>query len=691
MLLEQPGINTHAPITPDEAKAVLSEKTWGDDPALKLVIQDALRAENFASTKAWVMQWPSATTLYQSPYTAQYWEGTQSERANVPFYTVATAVNSLVPQIINGLFYDDPPFMVQKRPGTKAEAAEAVSALIGYQLEDVHFREELKRGCFNAVLFGTGIWKWGWEMFSRERKMYVRPEPVAKIPNVDPSLPDLTVDPNEEEDIEQQVVEEYVDRPFFEHIENLRYVLVDPGLNVPSINKGKYVIHRLFCTWKDLDKLRQRPGFNIPSREALLELFLPPKEPVDPATSEVSIKNPLWDARAEARFEITTENPFDQPLEVLERWDNETYIVVLNKKLVICNDENPYGEIPYLSVGWWDVPEAFWSMGLAKIIGAEQRLQQGLTNLYLDNASLNLNGVYLRVRGKSVPTQSIRISPGKIVEVDNKDDFKVLDRLPAVPEATQHLQLSESRAERISGVSDPGMQGVAGQSGHSSLARTASGANLLAAGAGSRVADFVEKLADNVIVPFLYHMHELNCALLPISTLKHILNEELQHAFLQQKGDVLDILNARVKFQILAAAKLQARRAMAQALPIMVQFLTSEQTTQQLAAQGLKVRINQVLKMFFEVSDWKTFNDIVVPMTDEEMQRAQQNTPAAIAQTKAKAQAQQQDQQHQDKSELADQENIARAGRDVMRETIKRASAPMAVTGEPIASEIGGT
>jgi hypothetical protein len=691
MLLEQPSINTHAPITPDEAKAVLTEKLWGDDPALKLVIQDALRAENFASTKAWVMQWPSAATLYQSPYTAQYWEGTQSERANVPFFTVATAVNSLVPQIVNGLFYDDPPFMIQKRPGTSAQAARAVGALLGYQLEDIHFREELKRGCFNAVLFGTGIWKWGWETFTRERKIYARPSNVTKVPNVDPSLPDLTVDPNDEEEIEEQIVEEYIDRPVFEHITNLRYVLVDPGLNVPSIYKGKYVIHRLFLTWKDLDKLRDRPGYNIPSKEKLLELFLPPKEPVEAATSEVAMRSPLWDARAEPRFEQTTEDPFNQPLEVLERWDDEKYIVVLNKKLVICNDENPYGVIPFLSIGWWDVPEAFWSMGLAKVIGAEQRLQQGLTNLYLDNASLNLNGVYLRVRGKSVPTQSIRISPGKIVEVDNKDDFKVLERLPAVPEATQHLQLSESRAERISGVSDPGMQGVAGQSGHSSLARTASGANLLAAGAGSRVADFVEKLADNVIVPFLYHAHELNRALLPVSTIKHILSEELEHEFMKEKGDILEILNARVKFSILAAAKLQARRAMAQALPILVQFLTSEQTTQQLAVQGKKVKIDEVLQMFFEVSDWKTFEDIVVNMTPEEQQRAQQNSPAAIAATKAQAMAAQQQQQHNNKADLTDQENIARAGRDVMRETLKRASAPMAVTGEPVANEIGGT
>src|SRR6185312_232233 len=120
-----------------------------------------------------------------------------------------------------------------------------------------------------------------------------------------------------------------------------------------------------------------------------------------------------WDAAAEPQSEQTTINPFEEPLEILERWDNDTYIVVLQKKLVICNVKNPYSKIPFLSVGWWDVPEAFWGLGIGRTIGSEQRLQQGITNIWLDQASLNLNGVYVRVKGKSIPTQNIRIAPGK--------------------------------------------------------------------------------------------------------------------------------------------------------------------------------------------------------------------------------------------------------------------------------------
>jgi hypothetical protein len=55
-IIPQPGFNAHGPITPDEAKHVLSTGLWENDPALKLVIQDAIRAENFEASKMWVDQ-----------------------------------------------------------------------------------------------------------------------------------------------------------------------------------------------------------------------------------------------------------------------------------------------------------------------------------------------------------------------------------------------------------------------------------------------------------------------------------------------------------------------------------------------------------------------------------------------------------------------------------------------------------
>src|ERR1035438_767600 len=167
-MLDRPQTDIYAPILPAEAKAALETGHWADDPALRLVCNDALTADNYLLTKQWLLGLPSCAILYQSPYTPRYWEGTQSERANVPFYTLATAVNSLVPTIMSGLFADAPPFLVQPRPGTREQVARAIGELEAYQLEDIGFREEIRLGATNVVLSGTGIWKWGWETRSEE-------------------------------------------------------------------------------------------------------------------------------------------------------------------------------------------------------------------------------------------------------------------------------------------------------------------------------------------------------------------------------------------------------------------------------------------------------------------------------------------------------------------------------------------
>ena len=670
------------PITQAEALGALNTGVWGDEAALKLVVQDTIRAESYESSKQWIAGWNQGSALYQSPYSARYWEGTSTERSSISFFTVASAVNSLVPQIINGLFFENPPFMVQERSGTTEQEAAAVGDVLAYQLEDTDFREELRLGVINGILFGTNIWKWGWESFSEEKGVLRWKTPPVNLPNPVPGAPNITVHSDEDE-LEEEVITEYIDRPVFEHIVNLRHVLVDPTLNVPDISKAKYVIHRMYMTWEDLDKLRDRPGYDIPTREQLLDLFLPPKEPVETAISEVTGKNPQWDMRAQARYEEATVDPFQEPLEVLERWSDKNCIVVLQKKAVIYNGSNDYGKIPFLSVGWWDVPEAFYSMGLAKTIGAEQRLQQGIVNTWLDNAALNLNGVYTRVMGNGVPTQSIRIAPGKVLNISKENELVPLERLPAVPEAGEHISMSQARVDQLAGAGALNTSGSA--PAHSNLARSATGANMLA-NSSTTAPDFVEKLANQVIVPLLYNFHQMNYNLLPPRMLRRILNDELQHEYTKNNGDIANLYNAKVKFSILAGSKMQVRRQMSAQLPIIIQFLTSQQTTDQLSIAGYRVDVVQLMRDMYEASDWKDFKDVVVKMTPEEQKRADANSPAAKMQMQVQAQQQMQQQKHNDQLDIVNEDNIAKAGREVLRHALENSETPQVLTGEAGAS-----
>jgi hypothetical protein len=682
-VLPEPIRNPHESITPEEARHKINTGVFQDDASLALVVQDAERAEKGEQNRAWIMAWTSASQLYQSPFSPRYWPGTQSEAASISFFTVACAVNGINPQALAGLFYENPPFIIEERPGTSAQAARAVSALLQYQLEDINFKEEIRLGTMNCLLFGTAMFQEGWEKFTKERKIIKRKNPTVKIQSQIPGAPPATISDDE---LEEEVIEEVVDRPTFEHIVNLREVLVDPGLQAPDIRKAKYVIRRRYMTWDELDNLRDREGYNIPSRDKLLELFLPPQEPVETAPNEEGNRNPLWEAKGDPRWEPTTADPTQQPLEVLERWDNKTYIVVLQKKLVIYNDRNVYGKIPFLSIGWWDIPGAFWSMGLGRTIGIEQRLQSGITNLVIDNASLNLNMPMVRVRGKSIPTQNIRIGPGKIIEVDNQGDMAPLMRSAPVPEAGELLAMSQGRVDMVSG-NPVSARGDVGSSGHSNMARSSAGASGILAGANTPIADFVDKIASQVIVPFLYDLQEMNRSMLPISQLDFIMSYELKHEYVTTGGDLLDILNARVKFQVLAGSKMTTRRNMAQGLPQLSQFLSQPAVLEQLALEGKKVNVNEIVRMWFEASEWPNINDVIVDMTPQDLQRQQQQSQSGAGEQKFLQQQQLIAQKSQLQAQQEDANNIARAARDVLREGFKASTAPENLQGEPDATQ----
>ena len=181
-------------------------------------------------------------------------------------------------------------------------------------------------------------------------------------------------------------------------------------------------------------------------------------------------------------------------------------------------------------------------------------------------------------------------------------------------------------------------------------------------------------------------MHEMNRMLLPASQLRYILDEELQHDY-TKSNDIIDILNARVQFSILAGAKMQVRRNMAQSLPLLTQSLFNPEFNQQLAVQGMKLNVMELFRMWMEASEWKNQNDLIVPMSPQDQQRWQQMQPAAQAQGKLQAASAMQDKKFEQQQQLADQENVARAARDVLRQTFEKATAPEALTGEPGATE----
>lgn len=631
-----------------------------DDDALRLVVQTVGYAEGHANYRDFYQGWAGALRMYQSQTAVANWGGGQA-RSNFPFYLLSNSVNAFVPQVMDGIFAEDPPFLLKNRPGTSWETAQAVQNVVAYQLEEIDFRDELEAFVRNMGLFGTGVAKWGWEerTETRNRLKLVKTGVVKQ----DGFGQDVQFENDDEPDyLEDEDYEYLVARPRFENVVNLKQLIVDPTLDHPRITDAKFVAHRLYMTWDEIEALRDQPGYDIPSKDTVISWFLPPDpEQTEEAPQEQYPISPSLGLQADPRWTQASADMLSKPLEVLEYWTKDDLIVVLQKKLVIRNAKNPYGVIPFLSCNLVNVPGAFWGMGMGQMVGSEQRLQQGIVNIWLDQVALALFGSYIREKGANNSTQNMIAGPGVVLSVDNIDKFKVMERPPPVPEAGLHLQLSQGRVEQLTG-SSLATQGIAGSTGHSNTTRTAAGINLIGSASQNAISAYLDRLAGSVFVPFLNAVMDLD-RLMPQKVWTRILDE------VHDKDDpeFEDLVNADVKFSVKAGSKLRERLAMAQAWPLIAQNLLQQPVINLLGVQKKKINAARLEKMAFIMAGWPNFDSIVEDMTPEDNQRWQMMQPGAAAMMKMKSQQDLQNLKDANKQKQIDQQGEIRFAADALK------------------------
>jgi len=127
---------------------------YQDAAALKLVIDDATRADSYLNVNQWAANWTQSDIILQSPTGASAFDGGGAALANVPKFTVSNHLSSIVPKVVEGLFYEDPPFLLRPRPGTKQEVVRAKTALFSAQLWDMKFKTQMQRTIHQMALLG---------------------------------------------------------------------------------------------------------------------------------------------------------------------------------------------------------------------------------------------------------------------------------------------------------------------------------------------------------------------------------------------------------------------------------------------------------------------------------------------------------------------------------------------------------
>jgi hypothetical protein len=638
-----------------------------DDIALQLVLRDLARSENQILAKGMTVAWDrdDRGVLFRMP--VAFWEGSSVPRSALGIPLILEHIESLMPQYMQALFSDDPPFQVNPRPKTTLDAARAVKQVISKQLQDIGFQEEIRLGLKESLTYGMGVWKAGWRRVKKFRRGYKYAEsPEAVMVGVGIAINKPT---RKSQEVVEYLEEYEINEPKIEKV-HIRHIIVDASLAVPDIRKAKFVIHRTYPNLEDLEELRDQPGYELPSKEVLQSLFDPPKESPERSIMEgrstssvlntgVSSLDINMEFKAMPRWQAPSEDPNLQPLELLEYTTENKVIVVLNRKLTIKNVVNEFGKINYFSIPPIDVLDSWYGIGIAKLLSGEQRLQQGIINSRLDDLALRLSGTFLRKRGSNTPTQQLRLRPGGIIDSDDEKGVQMIQYPPAISDAFTEVEASDNRAQRRSGANEIVTQGTLTQP--SSITRSAAGVNTLAAGVGARSAYFIDFVTMLVIIPFLDFVHESNSRWLSIDQIQEILDDGLEKAF---EGDAIEIKNANVKFKMQAGTKLRAKVAIQQFIPPLLQLLGNEAVLTALQDQQKKVNFVKLIQQMLDAADWPGEQEIITDQTDADKQLIQQKSE--MAQQNSLIQ-----QKHQATMAEIEQKGVAQSGTHIIKGLIE--------------------
>lgn len=609
-----------------ELKAGESPK-WDDRAAASMIVQDYNRARSALENDGWMLQIEDNDILYQSPRLPS----DDPNRARVSRFTVNNQANTMADACRDGLFSQKPPFLLRPRGETTQKHVDAWTALLDVLLDRMKFRYWVGLGVDSQTLHGTGIWKCGWSSRTRivmKRVPKAAPEQLA-MPAGTQKVNTIASDSY---DLKPETITESY--PWLEN-RMIGTTVFDPGWRTPNAPElCGFVVDNDYPTWEDLEIVRKDPNYDIPDSETLkAHCFATTSESAAQGTSiEQNLSregSPVL--HADNRNRSTTINPLQQPMQMLERWDGsqcKAALIINGWVVVIRNNEHHLGRIPHFTANWRNILNTGWGMGMGKLVGGDQRLEQGTLNHALNLLAYMFNPVILHGLGANAPTQNRTVRAGGFWGVqtepggDVKKAMAVMDMPQVPPMAWEFIQYAKSSSEETSGADQTFMQGNLQGKG-SSAARTATGAGRIAAKADGRVQTPVENLELGLFIPYLTMLIDMVKMYMPTEEIRQILKGKLA-AEIMQDFDAGKFLEADLEVEMLAASKMASKNAMAQQLPLLMQVLQTPQLLEQLHAEGKTIDISVLLDILFQVSEFRIEDEIIRDMTDKEQQVVQQ-------------------------------------------------------------------
>lgn len=614
-----------APMTDAEQKKVTTpEQAWSDSFLAKVITADFDEAARYREA-AHDWRWRIHDEIYQAWCEQLYWPQSKQPRSSLSIYLAFEQIETLLPKVLAEIWGEVPPFQVDPRPGTKFAEAQATSDLMEWQLEETRAWVVFYHALKSAAIYGDGIVELAWDAREVTRRHWVASwQPVMK--KIQSILGLVEVPVGRKRVVRELVSKEMVNMPTLDAI-SIKQMYFDPNCQSPDPQKGRFAIKRTFLTIDEILSYDGMKGFNIPPKERLLSLA--ERKPTTNTDNALSSSEQARGVRWEPSKDYTAD-PSGKRIEVLQ-WDGGPNYSrrgwLLGREDVMYNGPG-FGFCPYFHFFYSDVPDRFYSLGVCDVLEGDQRLIQGIVNARIDELSLNINASTIKRRGATVAQSQYRRRPGNVIEVENpKEDIIREETQNITAQAYIEVDAAERRSQKITGVTDLAALGTPAAGGNAA-SRTATGVSVQAQATATRLQFMVAKAEAFAIEPLLVAMHTLNVRWLDPNQVVEVLGRDGR----QVQIDPLAVKNARVKFSMRAAQRMQSRIGLLQLFPLVAQtFLNPDFLNMLARTQGMTVDVLEMGKALEDVSGYRRrYGGFFRPLSQQERQMMMQPPPEEL-------------------------------------------------------------
>lgn len=604
-----------APFTPEEDKRLIPvSQQWSNDYALKVSttgfqVMETYRQQNHDR------RFQNSDQLFVAWQPQKVWEGTRIPRSSLGVFLTMQQEETLLDNVMAALFPLEDNVIPEPMFGTSVAQARLSLQLILQQLKYsaegyANIRESVRLALKQAILYGNGILEVSW-LYREIMRMVAIPvwdDPTyqAMYSSIAGELP--------KRHLVSQAMKQIINQPLVTHVD-IRSFYIDPNTSSPDVQKARDCAVRTLLTKEDLAQYRGMPNFDVPSD---LGLDILSQNKTATSGDQAIQVGKSYNGISYQPTQDYTGNPNDKRVELIRYYSNNRVVWMLNRRWVMYNQPNELGVKPFLNAFYIDVPNSFYGLSMADVCEPEQRLQQSLINARIDELALSIHSPFVKKRGDNLPQNSLRMVPGRVIELDYPAEFTKLEWKNVTQDAAYEVGASEQRNQKTTGLTDTASFGV-GSAGGNSANRTATGVNSQVAAAGKRINGIINNIESNFIEPLFNLLHQYNKTFLNPSQVFYLTG-------VPQGVDPRSVIHANVCFKAIAGRKLQSRMMVLQTVPQMLPVLLNPAFAEQMRMQGWMLNPKAVMDDIADAIGLKE-TQWFQPVTEEQMQFMQANDP----------------------------------------------------------------